>query len=67
MVSSPLRFFVGKMGVTEVLDKKKRGANTQCHLVKNISFVKKAINYDSLFCVMRYVSHYIKLLRFCSI
>lgn len=24
----------------------------QCHLVKNISFVKKAINYDSLFCVM---------------
>ena len=34
MVSSPLRFFVGKMGVTEVLDKK-RGANTQCHLVKD--------------------------------
>lgn len=24
----------------------------QCHLVKNISFVKKAINYDPLFCVM---------------
>lgn len=35
------------------------GPSAQCHLVKNISFVKKAINYDSLFCVMRYVSHYI--------
>ena len=32
--------------------KKKAERNTQCHLVKNISFVKKAINYDTLFCVM---------------